>query len=63
MIPAASAFGEDLGFLTHHRIFACLSGNCGSKEITPEKKRTNKEEKMTGQSHVEERNRPTAAFF
>ncbi len=38
MIPAASALGEELGFLTHHRIFACLSGNCGLQEITPEKK-------------------------
>ncbi len=36
VIPAESALGEDLGFLTHHRIFACLSGNCGSQEITPE---------------------------
>ncbi len=28
VIPAASAPGEELGYLTHHRIFACLSGNC-----------------------------------
>ena len=38
MIPAASAPGEDLRFLTHHRIFACLSGNCGLQEITPRRK-------------------------
>jgi len=37
MIPAASALGEELDFLTHHRIFMCLSGNCGLQEITPEK--------------------------
>jgi hypothetical protein len=37
MIPAASTLSEDLGFLTHHRIFACLLGNCGLQEITPEK--------------------------
>jgi hypothetical protein len=35
VIPAASAPGEGLGYLTHHRIFACLSGNCGLQEITP----------------------------
>jgi hypothetical protein len=29
VISAASAPGEDLGYLTHHRVFACLSGNCG----------------------------------
>ena len=28
VIPATSAPGEELGYLTHHRIFACLSGNC-----------------------------------
>ena len=38
VIPAASAPGEDLGFLTHHRIFACLSGDCGLQEITPRRK-------------------------
>jgi hypothetical protein len=38
VIPAESALGEDLGVLTHHRIFACLSGNCGLQEFTPEKK-------------------------
>ena len=27
-IPAASEPGEELGYLTHHRIFACLSGSC-----------------------------------
>jgi hypothetical protein len=29
VIPDASAPGEELGYLTHHRVFACLSGNCG----------------------------------
>jgi hypothetical protein len=29
-----SAPGKGLGYLTHHRIFACLSGNCGLREIT-----------------------------
>jgi hypothetical protein len=52
--PAASAPGEELGYLTHHRIFACLSGNCGLQEITPE--RASKEEKMNRQSYVEEYN-------
>jgi hypothetical protein len=36
MIPAASALGEELGYLTHHRVFACLSGNCGLQKITLE---------------------------
>ena len=45
VIPAESALGEELGVLTHHRIFACLSGNCGSQEITPETERASKEEK------------------
>jgi putative flavoprotein involved in K+ transport len=61
VIPAATELGEELGFLTHHRIFACLSGNCGLQEITPETERASKEEKMNRQSHVEERNRPTGA--
>jgi len=60
VIPAASAPGEELGYLTHHRIFACLSGNCGLQEITPEMKRASKEETMNRQSDIEERNRPTA---
>jgi len=34
VIPASSAPGEELGYLTHHRIFACLSGNCGLQKIT-----------------------------
>ena len=34
MIPAASAPGEELGYLAHHRVFACLSGNCGLQKIT-----------------------------
>jgi hypothetical protein len=34
VIPAASAPGEELGYLTHHRVFACLSGNCGLQKIT-----------------------------
>ena len=34
MIPAASAPDEELGYLTHHRVFACLSGNCGLQKIT-----------------------------
>ena len=33
VIPAASAPGEELGYLTHHRIFACLSGNCARLPI------------------------------
>jgi putative flavoprotein involved in K+ transport len=57
--PTASAPGEELGYLTHHRIFACLSGNCRLQEITPE--RASKEEKMNRQSYVEEYNRPPAA--
>jgi hypothetical protein len=32
-IPPASAPGEELGYLTHHRIFACLSGNCAGLPI------------------------------
>ena len=35
-ISAASAPGEDLRYLTHHRVFACLSGNCGLQKITLE---------------------------
>ena len=34
VIHAASAPGEELGYLTHHRVFACLSGNCGLQKIT-----------------------------
>ena len=34
VIPAASAPGEELDYLTHHRVFACLSGNCGLQKIT-----------------------------
>ena len=34
LIPAASAPGEELGYLTHLRVFACLSGNCGLQKIT-----------------------------
>ena len=34
MIPAASAPSEELGYLTHHRAFACLSGNGGLQKIT-----------------------------
>ena len=26
--PITPALDEELGYLTHHRIFACLSGNC-----------------------------------
>jgi hypothetical protein len=33
VIHAASAPGEELGYLTHHRIFACLSGNCARLPI------------------------------
>ena len=33
-ISAASAPGEELGYLTHHRVFACLSGNSGLQKIT-----------------------------
>ena len=39
VLPAASAPGEELGYLTHHRIFACFSGNCGLQEIPPETER------------------------
>jgi hypothetical protein len=34
VIPAASAPGEELGYFTHQRVFACLSGNCGLQKIT-----------------------------
>jgi hypothetical protein len=34
VIPAASAPGEEPGYLTHHRVFACLSGNCGLQKVT-----------------------------
>ena len=34
VIPAASAPGEEPGYLTHHRVFACLSGVCGLQKIT-----------------------------
>ncbi len=34
MITVASAPGEELDYLTHHRVFACLSGNCGLQKIT-----------------------------
>jgi hypothetical protein len=34
VIPAASAPGAELGYLTHHRVFACLSGNCVLQKIT-----------------------------
>ncbi len=37
VIPAASAPGEELSNLTHHRVFACLSGDCGLQEVTPER--------------------------
>jgi hypothetical protein len=47
VIPAESALGEDLGVLTHHRIFACLSGNCGSQEITPERASKEEENEQT----------------
>ncbi len=39
VIPAAFAPGEELGYLTHHRVFACLSGNCGSQKTTLETER------------------------
>jgi len=55
VIPAAPAPGEELGYLTHHRVFACLSGDCGLQEITPQ--RVSKGEQMRRQSHVEESNR------
>lgn len=35
-ISAVSAPGEDLRYLTHHRIIACLSGDCGLQKITLE---------------------------
>ena len=34
VIPAPSVTGEEPGYLTHHRVFACLSGNCGLQKIT-----------------------------
>jgi hypothetical protein len=34
VIPAASSPGEESGYLTQHRIFASLSGNCGLQKIT-----------------------------
>jgi hypothetical protein len=34
VIPAACAPGEKPGYLTHHRVFACLSGNCGLQKFT-----------------------------
>jgi hypothetical protein len=34
VIPAASAPGEELGCLTQHGVFACLSGNFGLQKIT-----------------------------
>lgn len=61
MIPAASPPDEELGYLTHHRIFACLSGNCGLQKVTSETERVvSKEEKMNTKSGLEERNRQTA---
>lgn len=39
VLPAASASGEQLGYLIHHRIFACLSGNCGLQKITADGER------------------------
>ena len=33
-IPAATAPGEELDYLTHHRVFACLFRNCGLQKIT-----------------------------
>jgi putative flavoprotein involved in K+ transport len=60
VIPAASPPDEELGCLSYHRIFACLSGNCGLQKITPEIERVSKEEKMNTKSDLEERNRPTA---
>jgi hypothetical protein len=35
-ISAASAPNEDPRYLTHHRVFPCLSGNCGLQKITLE---------------------------
>ena len=34
VIPAASPPGEELGYLTQQRVFACLSENCGLQKIT-----------------------------
>jgi putative flavoprotein involved in K+ transport len=61
VIPAAATPGEELDYLTHHRIFACLSGNCGLQKITLETERVSEEEMMNRQSHADERNRPIAA--
>jgi hypothetical protein len=33
VIPAASSPGAEAGYLTHHRVFACLSGNSGLQKI------------------------------
>ena len=55
MISAASAPDEELGYLTHHRVFACLSGNCGLQKIT-RRGEVSKEEQMNTKSDVEERN-------
>lgn len=60
VLPTASAPGGELGYLTHHRILACLSGNCRLQEIPPETEGASTEEKMNRQSDVEGRNRPTA---
>lgn len=59
--PAASMTDEELGHLARHWIFACLSGNCGPQEITPETERPSKEEKMNGQSYGIEHNGSTAS--
>jgi len=32
VIPTASAPGEELGYITNHRVFAYLSGNCGYRK-------------------------------
>jgi putative flavoprotein involved in K+ transport len=61
MILGAYAPSEELGYLTQHRVFACLAGNCGLQEIAPETERASKEETMNTQGHVEGPNRPTAA--
>jgi putative flavoprotein involved in K+ transport len=61
VIRAAATPDEELDYLTHHRIFACLSGNCGLQKITLETERVSEEEMMNRQSHVDERNRPIAA--
>jgi putative flavoprotein involved in K+ transport len=61
VIPTASTPGEELGYLTHHRVFACLSGNCGLQKVTLETERVSKEEKMNTKSDLEERSQPTFA--